>query len=562
MKLILSLFFIYPLVFFAQNPYPQDYFGNPLKIPIILSGTFAELRSNHFHSGLDIKTQGRTGLHVVASANGFVSRIKVSHFGYGKALYITHPNGYVTVYAHLQKFAPEIEAYVKKHQYEQESYEIELFPKAGELLVTKGELVAYSGNTGGSGGPHLHYEIRNKAEHPINPMLFGIDVKDSSYPLVHSIYAYPLSEDAIINKSNKKQKLKLIPLKNGDYAVENIEAIGVIGFGIETIDRQDFATNSNGVYNIQTVFNGNRNFEIDFSKFSFDETRNLNQLIDYEHYINNRDRIQKLFIKNNTLSLYKNVENNGFLTIKDSTYAVYKIRVADYKNNEAWVTINIKGTKQELLNKQTLKTTPYFINASQTTNLKKDIVSVNFKPYTFYKDFYLDFNVKNDTLILHENILPTKKSFSLHFNVSRYKKADQNKLYIARLIGDKKNVPIYTSTKHETNQLIAHTKVLGTYTLATDTIAPKIKATNFKNKQWISDYRFLKLNIQDKESGIKSYRATLNDKWILMEYEYKQNLLAFDFNDLNIKETNNKLKVIVTDNVGNSSTFEATLYRK
>ncbi|KJD33062.1 peptidase M23 [Tamlana nanhaiensis] len=559
MKLIQSLFLIFPFVFFAQNPYPQDYFGDPLEVPIILSGTFAELRSNHFHSGLDIKTQGRTGLHVVASASGFVSRIKLSHFGYGKALYITHPNGYVTVYAHLQKFAPEIEAYVKKHQYEAESYEIELFPKAEELLVNKGDLVAYSGNTGGSGGPHLHFEIRNKAEHPINPMLFGIDIKDSSYPLIRSIFAYPLSNDAIINKSNKKQELKLIPLKNGDYAVENIEAIGDIGFGIETIDRQDFSTNSNGVYNIQTVFNGNRNFEIDFSTFSFDETRNLNQLIDYEHYISNRDRIQKLFIQNNALSLYKDAENNGFLTIKDSTYSVYKIRVSDYKSNEAWVTINIKGTKQALLNKDSVKTTPYFIKAAQNTSLKKSPVSVNFKPNTFYNDFYLNFDVKNDTLTLHENIIPTKKNFSINYDVSHYNATDQEKLYIARLIGDKKNIPVYTSTKRETNKLTGISKVLGTYTLATDTVAPTIRASNFKNNQWISDYRFLKIKIDDDASGIKSYRATINNKWILMEYDYKTKLLTFDFVNT---ETKNNLKVIVTDNVGNSSTFEAIFYRK
>ena len=170
MRLIIIPFLFFISVSMAQNSYPQDYFQSPLEIPLILSGTFAELRSNHFHSGLDIKTQQQSGLKVMAAASGFVSRIKVSHFGYGKALYITHPNGYTTVYAHLQNFNPEIDAYIKHRQYKNESYEIELFPKAGELLVNNGDIVAYSGNTGGSGGPHLHFEIRNKQEHPMNPM--------------------------------------------------------------------------------------------------------------------------------------------------------------------------------------------------------------------------------------------------------------------------------------------------------------------------------------------------------------------------------------------------------
>src|SRR6056300_1506674 len=211
MRFLPILFLVISIASRAQNNYPQDYFSSPLEIPLILSGTFAELRSNHFHSGLDIKTQQRRGLKVKASANGFVSRIKVSHYGYGKALYITHPNGYTTVYAHLQKFSPDIEAYVKKQQYNKESYEIELFPAVGVLPVAKDSFVAYSGNSGGSGGPHLHFDIRDKQERPMNPLLFGIDIKDTSFPIVKSLYAYTLDRNSFINKSQSKQRLRLTP---------------------------------------------------------------------------------------------------------------------------------------------------------------------------------------------------------------------------------------------------------------------------------------------------------------------------------------------------------------
>ena len=168
-KALLFLLSIICIQVHSQQELPQDYFENPLNVPIVLAGTFGELRSNHFHSGLDIKTQQREGLEVNAAAEGYISRINIQHYGYGKALYVQHPNGYTTVYAHLKKFSPEIEAYVKKRQYANETYEIELFPEADELQVEANELIAFSGNTGGSGGPHLHFEIRDENEQPINP---------------------------------------------------------------------------------------------------------------------------------------------------------------------------------------------------------------------------------------------------------------------------------------------------------------------------------------------------------------------------------------------------------
>lgn len=561
MRLILYLFLVSSIVTYSQNKYPQDYFGSPLEIPLLLAGNFGELRSNHFHSGLDIKTQQREGLNVIAAADGFVSRIKLSHFGFGKALYIMHPNGYTTVYGHLQQFSPEIEAYIKKQQYEKETYEIELFPSAETLPVTKGSLVAYSGNTGGSGGPHLHYEIRDKDERPMNPMLFGLDIKDTSKPIVSTIYAFPLDENASVNKLNSKQKLRLIPLKSGDYTTESIEAFGNIGFGIETTDRQDLAANSNGVFNIQTYLNGNQNFEVDFSVFSFDESGCINQYIDYEHYITKRERIQKLFKKNNPLSILKPTLNDGILSINDSVSSVYKIRVSDFKNNESFVYINIKGKKNLVTNPIKPKTTPYYITASQSTNLKSGNVSVDFYPDTFYENFYIDFDVRNDTLTLHEDIVPTRKNFTINYDISNYRDVDKNKLYIARLVGYKK-YPLYSSTKRNGNILSTSTKTLGTYALATDTVSPTISAINFKDGQWLSNYRFLKIKIDDALSGISNYRATVNGKWILMEYDYKTDTLTYDFNDNTIGEGKNNLKVIVTDNVGNSTTFESVFYRK
>ena len=556
------LLFLISFSVFSQNEYPQDYFGSPLDINIVLAGTFAELRSNHFHSGLDIKTKQIEGLKVYGIADGYVSRIKIAHFGYGKVLYITHPNGYTSVYAHLQKFSPAIEKYIKTKQYDKESFEIEVFPTSKDLKITKGELIAYSGNTGSSSGPHLHFEIRDNAERPINPMLFGIDVKDTRKPIISSVYAYPIGANSHVNGSNKKQKLRIIPQKNGDYKIEDLNAFGTIGFAIATIDKQDLAANKNGVYNISTYYNGVQNLEINFKRFSFSETKHLNRLIDYSHFKENKERLQKLFIEeNNPLSMYDNIINNGYITLYDSTSSVYKAKIKDFKGNQTQLDFTIKGDIKLPNDVEEEVSTQHYIQHDLEAELEQDNVKVNFYKDTFYDSFFIDFSVKNDTLTLHKPTLPVKKHFTISFDISGYDEEDLSQLYIAELIGWN-NWPSYSSTKRKGNILSTRTKDLGTYVLARDTIAPTIKAVNFKSGSWLSKYRYLKVKIDDEGTGISNYRATVNGKWILMEYNYKKKTLTYDFNDAVITETKNKLKVIVIDNVGNSTTFETTFFRK
>lgn len=562
MRYITFLFLFFSSFINAQNMYPQDYFASPLDGETILAGTFGELRSNHFHSGLDIKTKQREGLKVYAAASGYVSRIKIAHFGYGKALYITHPNGYTTVYAHLQRFSDKIESFIKKKQYEQESFEVEVFPSNNELILTKGEIIAFSGNTGSSGGPHLHYEIRDNQERPINPLLFGIKVKDTKKPIVKSIYAYPINELSHVNNSNLKQKLRLIPLQNGDYKVEDIKAYGKIGFAINTIDRQDLAANKNGVYKIETALNGMPNFTINFKSFSFDETKHLNRLIDYPHYSEKKERLQKLFLDtNNPLSMYDNLVDDGYIMVYDSIASLYKIKVEDFEGNTTIIDLNINGDTTPVSETATNFTSQYYINREENVILEKDKISVNIPKETFYDSFFMDFQVHSDTVKVHDKNRAANKYFTINYDVSDYSPEDLKQVYIARLVVWN-NFPSYSSTKQKDNVLYTRTKNLGTYCLARDTAAPTIKPVNFTDGKWMSKYRFLKLKIEDKQSGISNYRATVNGKWILMEYDYKTNMLVHDFKDNVVKETNNNLKVIVTDNVGNSTTFEATFHRK
>ena len=545
----------------AQKTIDPNYFSNPLDIPMVLSGSFGELRSNHFHSGLDIKTQQRSGVPIYAPADGYVSRIKVGHYGYGKALYIKHPNGYSTVYAHLQKFEATIQDFVKQSQYKKERYEIELFPKESSLLVKKGDLIAYTGNSGSSGGPHLHYEIRDAYSRPMNPMLFGLEIPDTKDPSVTSVLAYPMSDDATVNQSSEPVKLRLIKQKDGSYKTEKISAYGKIGFGIATTDQQNGAYNKNGVYRIKTSYNGKPKIDIKFEKISFDETRYLNRYIDYTYFKEHKIKIQKLFRQtNNPLSIITQEDDNGFVNVADGFSSNYTIEIKDYQGNLVHITIPVIGKKDNTVAKKELPNDLQYIPSESSSTIQRGVFTVDFPKNALYQGSYLNIKTSGDTLHLHTDNIPVHKNISISMDISNYNALDKNKLYIARQAY--KNTSYYTTTRREKNILTAKTRILGSYTLFMDTIAPTIKAANFTDGKWISNNKTLKIKIEDSHSGISSYRATLNGRFILMEYNYKKDVLTYDFNDNIVTDTQNNLRLIVTDNVGNSTTFEAIFFRK
>ena len=545
----------------AQKTIDPNYFSNPLDIPMVLSGSFGELRSNHFHSGLDIKTQQRSGVPIYAPADGYVSRIKVGHYGYGKALYIKHPNGYSTVYAHLQEFETTIQDFVKQSQYKKERYEIELFPKENSLLVKKGDLIAYTGNSGSSGGPHLHYEIRDAYSRPMNPMLFGLEIPDTKDPSVTSVFAYPVSDDASVNQSSEPVKLRLIKQKDGSYKTEKISAYGKIGFGIATTDQQNGAYNKNGVYRIKTTYNGKPKIDIKFEKISFDETRYLNRYIDYTYFKEHKIQIQKLFRQtNNPLSIITQEDDNGFVNVADGFSSNYTIEIKDYQGNLVHITIPVIGKKDDIVVKKELPNDLQYIPSESSSTIQRGVFTVDFPKNALYQGSYLNIKTSGDTLHLHTDNIPVHKNISISMDISNYNTLDKNKLYIARQAY--KNTSYYTTTRREKNILTAKTRILGSYTLFMDTIAPTIKAANFTDGKWISNNKTLKIKIEDSHSGISSYRATLNGRFILMEYNYKKDVLTYDFNDNIITDTKNNLRLIVTDNVGNSTTFEAIFFRK
>lgn len=563
MKYLLFIFVsFFTLTGLNAQEYPQD-MSKPLDIPILLSGTFGELRGDHFHSGLDIKTQSREGLKVYSAYQGYVSRIKISHGGYGKALYITHPNGYTTVYGHLKKFSPTIEKYIKSRQYKKESFTIQVYPSASDLIIKKGELIAYSGNTGSSHGAHLHYEIRKtKGAIPHNPMLFGIEVKDTQKPIVKGVYIYPISEESQINQSDTVVQTNLKQHNLGSFTAEPVQAFGKIGIGINTYDKQDGSYNWNGVYNIKLLSNGTKIYEQEVEKFSFGESHYIKLLLDYERYIKYHDYIQRLFIEPvNKLSIYKNNINNGFITIDEEKDYQISIEVCDFKNNKTVINIPIVGKNLALKNEcKKEKITAHYFDRTNVNYITEDDFTVTFDKYTFYKNFYFDYTENNGIITLHNNTIPLRKKFTLNIDVSKYSAEQRKHMYIAQ--ANKKGNYYYKNTKKRETKFSTKSKYLGKFKLDIDSIKPTVKAINFAQGKWLSNYKELIVKIKDDKSGINYYRATINGKWILMEYESKKGTLTYNFSDHKTKSGKQNLKIVVLDNAGNKTIYNTYFYRK
>lgn len=531
---------------------------NPFDFPPLLSGNFGELRSNHFHSGIDFKTQGVEGKAVHCVEEGYVSRISVSRGGYGNALYVTHPNGITTVYGHLQRFAPPIAAYLKTKQYEQESFAVNLTLTPEQFPVKRGEVIALSGNTGSSGGPHLHLDVRDtNTEEVIDPLpYYRSQLNDTRPPRVQGVMVYPLPGEGVVDGKSRKQKI--IPKSDKASGITRlstpIEAWGKIGLAIQANDYMDQTANIYGVKELTLTVDGEILFHSDIDRFAIDESRYLNSYIDYEEYISNRAFFVKSFVEpGNKLRFIQN-RNRGILFVNEERPydVVYTLR--DGFGNTTELKIPIIGRKQDILPIDTANRVPFYRIGPNRFGAKG--VRLTIPHGNLYDDLLFQYNVVEDSTALaathriHNAPVPLHRNAQLSIRLQKDTLANKKQYGVVRL--NKKGRSWIGGTWRD-GWIDVNIRELGhQYTLAQDRTPPVITPLNAES--WTKDRR-LQFRLTDNLSGVATYRGEIDGQYALFEIN-NRSVITYHFDRERLQPGKHHLLLKVTDACGNETILE------
>ena len=518
----------------------------PLDIPLVLSGTFAELRGNHFHGGIDIKTQGRSGLKIGAVADGYVSRVAVSPYGYGNALYLRHPEGYTTVYGHLNAFYPELEKWIEDQMRDRSKNDGNLYPSPEQFKVTRGQLVAFSGNTGGSFGPHLHFEIRDtKTEEPLNPLEFGLEVQDTRKPDVRGL----------------RWTAKDFADKGTFKAGDTIKFSQGLGIDLFTTDKQDLANNNNGVYSIDATIDGQTFFTANYRRINFSTSRFINAHINYDLYCSRGVRYTRLYeLENNPLKITDTYEisapafraSKGWITVAQDSVVMVKASVRDFEGNTSEFSFYIEGNEPLPLGKRPLK-----LDWKKDHDLTLGPIQIHIPAGALYKT--AEFNVvekSTDQYVIGEGRVALQTYMTLNWTLDSTQTPGVGYfLWEANHKGKKSAI----TGERDGAVLTFKTRSTGTYSLDQDLKKPEVsllKTTTYARSN--SAFREVRLRVADDKTGVERYSARIDDQFARIDFDYKNEMLKVIV-PKDIPAGSHNLRVVVIDGVGNTSVEEYTI---
>ncbi|WP_298654035.1 M23 family metallopeptidase [uncultured Proteiniphilum sp.] len=558
LQFIFFLFFTSTLLSYSQQ------YRNPVTIPPALSGNFGELRNNHFHSGIDFKTQQLVDKPILAIEDGYVSRISVSPGGYGLALYVDHPStGHTSVYAHLNSFSKEIAEWVKEQQYQQERFSVTLYPEPGILPVKKGEQIALSGNTGSSGGPHLHFEIRDThSEEPLDVLEFLAKIPDTRKPDLQGIAFYPVMEKGVINGSINPIRLNISKDKAGNPSAlgRNIDAWGRIGVGVKAYDRMDGQNNIYGVKHIRLFVDDRQVFSSTINRFSFAETRMLNSFVDFEDWRKRKSFFMKSFINpGNTLPFYE-AENNGYINIDEERPYRFRYELEDHYGNRLNYNFTVNGKSQpiperpECNNRMAWNLYNSHMEAGFQLHIPKGNLYSDFcfsHSSTRSRDHYSDLHRVNDSPVpLHDH---ADMWIGMHTDTLRNKEN-----YGIVRVSDKGSES-WIGGKYVRGGITVVIRELGDrYAISADTIVPVI--IPIEPGSWVNQKR-IRIRLTDDKSGITFFRGEINGEFILFTHDSKSSVYTYRFDDSRLNRgEEQQLVFTAVDGAGNRSEYSYTFF--
>lgn len=545
--------------------YPQNFFRYPLDLPPATAGSFGELRANHFHSGLDFKTNGHTGYPVHAAYDGYVSRLRVQFGGFGNAIYITHPNGYTTVYGHIERFAPEMEALVRQQQYLQQSFTVDFNLPPLQLQYCKDDVIAWSGNAGASAGPHLHFEIRDtQTEETINPQLFGLTIPDKIAPSLGTICIYHLGDAPFSEKTIRQ----FIAIKGaaGQYHLTRPQVIhvsGQTGFGITATDLNSASFNHNGIYAIELKLDGTTVFTFAAERFAFDQTHAINAFIDYPTFMKTHRFIQKCFIlPGSKVSLYPQSVNRGLINFTDHATHEVEYVVKDIAGNTSSLQLKVKSDPPPPAQTNAmLDAKSTFFHFDRQNEFSTGQLKVIIPPGNLYDDLaftYATLPAKPGAFSvihrIHNKFTPINDTYQLWIKPDNTIGQYAGKAVIVNTDG------ACEGGNYEDGYVKADARTFGDFYIKLDTVPPVIHPLNIRNGAQMAKMKRIAFKIGDNLSGIKTYNGKIDGKWVLMEWDYKTRVLSYKF-DSTLTPGKHIIDLTVIDNKDNFSQFNAYFFK-
>ncbi|QXV67146.1 M23 family metallopeptidase [Mucilaginibacter sp. 21P] len=543
--------------------YPKDQFRYPLDLPPSTAGSFGELRPNHFHSGLDFRTNQRIGYPVHAVYDGYISRVRIQFGGFGKALYITHPNGYISVYGHINNFMPEVEKYIHDWQYKNQSYEADIAIPAGVFPVKKSDVVAISGNEGASAGPHVHFELRDTTtQETINPQLFGLTIPDEIPPTITALGIYHLNGNPFSDKT-PKEFLAVGGAGNSYHLLKPqvLTLSGNTGFGISVTDRNSASANKNGIYSIEMKLDGTTMYTFSVERFAFDQTHAINAYIDYPAFLTSRRWMQKCFIlPGSRITLYPQSINRGILAFNDDKLHDVEFVVKDVAGNTSTLNLKVQSntSSANLAPAKPEGTLLHYDRESKFVNNKVKVIIPAGNLYDDLDFIYSELPAKpgafSATHRLHNKLTPIHDSFDIWIKPDADLGANAEKAVIVNAATGA--IP----STWENGWVKGSARAFGDYYIKIDTVAPIITPINIRNGANLGAIKAIKLRMSDNLSGIKSYAGKIDGKWVLVERNFKTKILSYTF-DGSISPGKHTFEFTVIDAKNNTSTFKADFNR-